>query len=109
MSWLTRLLGGSERAPRGADLTAEQFAERVRALPVTSFREGYDPEEVAAFAARVTAALEGTAGALPSEDALRPEDVLNQRFRSTKFRQGYDQDAVDDLLDEVVVALRARG
>lgn len=103
MSWLTRLLGGSERAPRGADLTAEQFTERVRALPVTSFREGYDPEEVGAFAARVTAALDR------SDASLRPEDVLGQRFRATKFRQGYDQDAVDDLLDEVVVALRARG
>lgn len=103
MSWLTKLLGGSERAPRGADLTAEQFAERVRVLPVTSFREGYDPEEVGVFAARVTAALDG------SDGSLRPEDVLGQRFRSTKFRQGYDQDAVDDLLDEVVVALRTRG
>ncbi|NHT19022.1 DivIVA domain-containing protein [Cellulomonas sp. IC4_254] len=109
MSWLTRLLGGSERAPRGADLTAEQFAERVRALPVTAFREGYDQEDVAAFAARVTAALGGTDALHGTDAALRPEDVLNQRFRSTKFRQGYDQDAVDDLLDEVVVALRARG
>lgn len=26
----------------------------------------------------------------------------------TTFREGYDQDAIDDLLDEVVVALRAR-
>lgn len=103
MSWLTRLLGGSAPAPHGADLTAEQFTERVRTLPVTSFREGYDQQEVDAFAARVVAALDG------SDGSLRPEDVLTQRFRSTKFRQGYDQDAVDDLLDRVVVTLRARG
>ena len=41
--------------------------------------------------------------------ALTPEDVVNKRFQATKFREGYDQDAIDDLLDEVVVALRARG
>ena len=35
--------------------------------------------------------------------ALTPEDVVNKRFQSTKFREGYDQDEVDDFLDEVVV------
>ncbi|WP_043446966.1 DivIVA domain-containing protein [Arthrobacter sp. L77] len=38
--------------------------------------------------------------------ALTPEDVLNKRFQPTKFREGYDQDEVDDFLDEVVVELR---
>lgn len=38
--------------------------------------------------------------------ALTPEDVVNKRFNSTKFREGYDQDEVDDFLDEVVVELR---
>ncbi|MEV8254145.1 DivIVA domain-containing protein [Rhodoglobus sp. NPDC076762] len=38
--------------------------------------------------------------------ALTPEDVVNKRFESTKFREGYDQDDVDDFLDEVVVELR---
>ncbi|WP_104139154.1 DivIVA domain-containing protein [Cryobacterium sp. Y62] len=38
--------------------------------------------------------------------ALTPEDVVNKRFQSTKFREGYDQDEVDDFLDEVVVELR---
>ena len=41
--------------------------------------------------------------------ALTPEDVVNKRFNPTKFREGYDQDEVDDFLDEVVVALRALG
>ena len=38
--------------------------------------------------------------------SLTPEDVVNKRFQSTKFREGYDQDEVDDFLDEVVVELR---
>jgi DivIVA domain-containing protein len=38
--------------------------------------------------------------------ALTPEDVVNKRFNPTKFREGYDQDEVDDFLDEVVNELR---
>lgn len=37
---------------------------------------------------------------------LTPEDVVNKRFQATKFREGYDQDEVDDFLDEVVNELR---
>jgi DivIVA domain-containing protein len=38
---------------------------------------------------------------------LTADDVLNKKFQSTKFREGYDQDEVDDFLDEVVATLRA--
>jgi len=38
--------------------------------------------------------------------ALTAEDLVNKRFQSTKFREGYDQDEVDDFLDEVVVEMR---
>lgn len=38
--------------------------------------------------------------------ALSPEEVVNKQFHETKFRDGYDQDEVDDFLDEVVVELR---
>lgn len=34
--------------------------------------------------------------------ALTPNDVLNKQFQTTKFRDGYDQDEVDDFLDEVL-------
>jgi DivIVA domain-containing protein len=34
--------------------------------------------------------------------ALTPNDVLNKQFETTKFRDGYDQDQVDDFLDEVL-------
>ncbi len=39
--------------------------------------------------------------------ALTPEEVVNKRFTIVKFREGYDQDEVDDFLDEVVVELRS--
>ena len=36
------------------------------------------------------------------------DEVLNVKFQSTKFTEGYDQDEVDDFLDRVVATLRAR-
>lgn len=38
--------------------------------------------------------------------ALTPEDVVNQKFTITKFRDGYDLDQVDDFLDTIVEELR---
>jgi DivIVA domain-containing protein len=38
--------------------------------------------------------------------ALTPDDVVKKTFQPTKFREGYDQDEVDDFLDEVVGELR---
>src|SRR5690625_2062037 len=38
--------------------------------------------------------------------ALTPEVVVNKKFQVTKFREGYDQDEVDDFLDEIVEKLR---
>lgn len=40
--------------------------------------------------------------------ALTPEEVVNQRFTITKFRDGYDLDQVDDFLDTIVEELRRR-
>lgn len=40
--------------------------------------------------------------------ALSPEDVVNQRFTITQFRDGYDLDQVDDFLDVIVEELRQR-
>ncbi len=39
--------------------------------------------------------------------ALTPEEVVSKTFQPTKFREGYDQDEVDDFLDDVVNTLRA--
>jgi len=38
---------------------------------------------------------------------LTADDVLNKKFQATKFREGYDQDEVDDFLDEVVTTLKS--
>lgn len=38
--------------------------------------------------------------------ALTPEDVVNKRFTIVKFREGYDQDEVDDFLDEITKEIR---
>ena len=38
--------------------------------------------------------------------AFMPEDVLNKNFTATQFRRGYDEQEVDDFLDEIVVELR---
>jgi len=38
--------------------------------------------------------------------ALTPEEVVNQKFTITKFRDGYDLDQVDDFLDKIVGELR---
>lgn len=40
--------------------------------------------------------------------ALTPEDVLNQKFTITKFRDGYDLDQVDEFLDSIVEEIRER-
>lgn len=40
--------------------------------------------------------------------ALTPEDVLNQKFTITKFRDGYDLDQVDEFLDTIVEEIRER-
>lgn len=36
---------------------------------------------------------------------LTPEMVVEKKFQATKFREGYDQDEVDEFLDEVVSEL----
>lgn len=38
---------------------------------------------------------------------LTADDVLNKKFQATKFREGYEQDEIDEYLDELVATLRA--
>ena len=37
---------------------------------------------------------------------LTADDVLNKKCQPTKFREGYDQDEVDEFLDQIVEAMR---
>ena len=91
----------------------------------TRFGKGYSTEEVDAFIQEIIAALRawetGAAAGAPQPDddggapghdaqsagALTSEDVLNKKLQVTRFREGYEQDEVDELLDEVVQTLRA--
>lgn len=73
-------------------------------LPTTRFREGYAIDEVDQFRAAAVRALEQhEQGYLPLVTA---DQVLAVRFRATSFERGYDQRAVDDLLDRVALALQ---
>lgn len=101
-------------------LTAENVI--LKQFNATKFREGYDQENVDDFLDEVVAELrriheenenlklhkENKPGSLApiSTPILTPEAVVNKRFKPTKFREGYDQDELDDFLDEVVVTLR---
>lgn len=78
---------------------------REKRFTRTSFREGYDPEEVDAFLDRAATTLAAYASGRPPEAPLTPEHVDAVRFRPTRFREGYDQDEVDDFLDLVTDAL----
>lgn len=80
----------------------------------TKFREGYDQDEVDDFLDEVAeelrrrwAVLEGEASASEQWSGLSPSDVVNKRFQATKFREGYDQDEVDNFLDQAVETLRS--
>ena len=93
----------------------------------TRFGKGYSTEEVDAFIQEVAETLRawetGTvvgapqpnddgapghdarpAGAPPG--ALTSEDVLNKKLQVTRFREGYEQDEVDELLDAIMRVLR---
>lgn len=41
-----------------------------------------------------------------TEPNLKPEDIVVEQFPTVRFREGYNVDAVDNFLDEVVTAWR---
>lgn len=94
----------------GATVTSDSIANKK--FQPTKFSEGYDQDQVDDFLNLVTQELRRLeTGTDPLKSSvttplLSPEDVINKRFQPTKFREGYDQDQVDDYLDEIVVALR---
>lgn len=87
---------------RPAPISAAEL--RATVIRGTRFREGYNVGQVDRLLADAAQSLElKEHGQMPS---LSAEQVLNVRFAATKFRPGYDQDVVDDLLDRVIHALR---
>lgn len=85
-------------------ITAEEVASAQ--FTVTSFREGYDSEDVDAFLAACVETLRGLEGGARSDARITAKQVAAARFGQTKFRAGYDQNEVDDLLDRVAATLR---
>ena len=74
--------------------------------------EGYEQGEVDAFLDRVITTLQAwdldsAQPAGTSQAALTSHDVLNTKFSIAKFFGGYEQDEIDEFLDEVTETLRA--
>ena len=84
---------------------------------VSSFKEGYTQAEVDEFLDEVTTTMRGleerlgtgpgttTGSHQRTEILLTSQDVRNIRFKTSKFREGYEQPAVDAFLDAVVATL----
>ena len=83
----------------------------------TRLREGYVQDEVDEFLDEVTTTLRGleerlgmgpgatTGSHQEAEILLTSQDVRNIRFKTSKFREGYEQPDVDAFLDTVVATM----
>ena len=101
--------GTGADAGAGAALTADGAARRT--FRVVKLRGGYDCQAVDAFMTRIVATLRaheaGTWRRGGPDGLLTSADVLNIKFQATAFRSGYEQDEIDEFLDDVAQALAA--
>ena len=101
--------GTGADAGAGAALTADETARRT--FRVVKLRSGYDRQAVDAFMTRIVATLRaheaGTWRRGGPDGLLTSADVLNIKFQATAFRSGYEQDEIDEFLDDVAQALSA--
>ena len=101
--------GAGADAGAGAALTADETARRT--FRVVKLRGGYDRQAVDAFMTRIVATLRaheaGTWRRGGPDGLLTSADVLNIKFQATAFRSGYEQDEIDEFLDDVAQALAA--
>ena len=101
--------GTGADAGAGAALTADEIARRT--FRVVKLRGGYDCQAVDAFMTRIVATLRaheaGTWRRGGPDGLLTSADVLNIKFQATAFRSGYEQDEIDEFLDDVAQALAA--
>ena len=101
--------GTGADAGAGAALTADEAARRT--FRVVKLRGGYDRQAVDAFMTRIVATLRaheaGTWRRGGPDGLLTSADVLNIKFQATAFRSGYEQDEIDEFLDDVAQALSA--
>ena len=101
--------GTGADAGAGAALTADGAARRT--FRVVKLRGGYERQAVDAFMTRIVATLRaheaGTWRRGGPDGLLTSADVLNIKFQATAFRSGYEQDEIDEFLDDVAQALAA--
>ena len=101
--------GAGADAGAGAALTADGAARRT--FRVVKLRGGYDRQAVEALMTRIVATLRaheaGTWRRGGPDGLLTSADVLNIKFQATAFRSGYEQDEIDEFLDDVAQALAA--
>ena len=92
-------------------MTADRASRKI--LKRATWKEAYNLEEIDACMQEIVAALcaweaSATASGPPPHGVLTSSDLLNKKFNITKFRQeGYEQDQVDEFLDEIVEVLKA--
>ena len=101
--------GTGADAGAGAALTADETARRT--FRVVKLRGGYERQAVDAFMTRIVVTLRaheaGTWRRGGPDGLLTSADVLNIKFQATAFRSGYEQDEIDEFLDDVAQALAA--
>ena len=118
---LKKAPGEKKTAARKPLITAEDVVA-VRFQP-TKFREGYDQDQVDAFLDKLVLELRRvqeenerlqrqsvdplSPPVLVSEPIMTVDQVVDAKFSPTKFRHGYDQDAVDDFLLKVIGGLQS--
>ena len=100
---------GGTGAGAGEAMTADGAARRT--FRVVKLRGGYERQAVDAFMTRIVATLRaheaGTWRRGGPDGLLTSADVLNIKFQATAFRSGYEQDEIDEFLDDVAQALAA--
>ena len=92
-------------------MTADRASRKI--LKRATWKEAYNLEEIHACVQEAVAALRAweasaAAGGPPPHGVQTSSDLLNKKFNPAKFRQeGYEQDEVDEFLDEIAEVLKA--
>ena len=104
-------VGIAQQASTPAGVLTSQEVMNAK-FSATRFSEGYEQGAVDAFLDRVITTLQAwETDSVPSasdpQTALTSQDVLNKKFSATRFSEGYEQDEIDEFLDEITETLRA--
>ena len=92
-------------------MTADRASRKI--LKRATWKKAYNLEEIHACVQEAVAALRAweasaAAGGPPPHGVQTSSGLLNKKFNLAKFRQeGYEQDEVDEFLDEIAEVLKA--